>query len=247
MTRFNIIVTVRNSKNWIKKCLDSLGIQKYPNWRGVVIDDNSTDITPVIIVKNLPGKMSVIQTHERKGALYNQVAGVKHLGCEDEDVIVIVDGDDWLPDNTVLDRLAKAYEDPNVWLTYGSYEIYPRGNMSDKTRMATEHDNPRNGPMIYRHLRTFKYFLWKNIKEESLIDPVTGKHFLHVTDSPVMRPMVEMAGLNHIHHIDDKMYVYNFTNPVSQNKKVLKLHNVQCGVVGKEEPYKLMSKEELIV
>jgi glycosyltransferase involved in cell wall biosynthesis len=246
MTRFNVIVAVYNSEKWIIKNLESLASQKYNNWRGVVIDDASTNNTQKIISRNLPNKMISIFNTTREGALHNQLIGVEKLGCEDEDVIVIIDGDDWLPDAYTFDRLSKVYQDPEVWLTYGSYEIYPKNRISDKTRPATEHDNPRTGPMIYRHLRTFKYFLWKNIKNESLLDPKTGKHFFYGTDSVVMRPMVEMAGLSHIKHIDDKMYVYNFTEPLNSRKTQLKLHNVCCGVIGRQEPYTVKTKKELV-
>ena len=247
MTRFVVIVTTYNSEKWIGKNLDSLGSQVYCNWKGIVVNDCSTDNTQEVIKRHLPKKMLSRITNQRRGALHNQVTCVKDLYCEDEDVIVIVDGDDWLPDKNTFDRLSKVYEYPKIWLTYGSYEIFPRKRISDKTRPATEHDDPRTGPMIYRHLRTFKYFLWKNIKDETLRDDSTGEYFFYGTDSVVMRPMVEMAGLIHIHHISDKMYVYNFTDALSSRKDELKQHNVCCGQIGRQERYVLKTKEELIV
>lgn len=246
MIRFNIIVTVYNSEKWIEKNLTSLTFQKYNNWRGIVIDDNSTDNTSKIIKKNLPKNMTAVFNDIREGALHNQIVGVQQLNCENEDILVIIDGDDWLPNPGVFIKLAEVYQDPDVWLTYGSYEIYPRGKMSDKTRPATEHDNPRTGPMIYRHLRTFKYFLWKTLKNETLTDSKTNKHFFYGTDAVVMRPMVEIAGLNHIKHIDDKMYVYNFTNPLSSRKNELKLHNICCGQIAEQLHYNQKTKEELV-
>lgn len=246
MTRFNVVVAAYNSEKWIEKNLKSLDFQTYNNWRGIIIDDCSSDGTREIIERSLPAKMVVIFNNRRKRALCNLVSGIKELKCKDEDVIVIVDGDDWLPDDSVFNRLAGVYKNPNVWLTYGSYEIHPKNRISDKTRPATIHDNPRKGPMIYRHLRTFKYFLWKNLRDESLRYTKTGEYYLAGYDAAIMRPMVEMAGLFHIQHISSKMYVYNFTNPLGDGKVNRRLQRL-CGedVALNQKPYSAKTKKEL--
>ena len=47
----SVIVPARNEEKWIKRCLDSLSSQDYPNYEIVVIDDSSYDKTSEIIEK----------------------------------------------------------------------------------------------------------------------------------------------------------------------------------------------------
>ena len=57
------------------------------------------------------------ETKTRQGALANIVKGIDLIG---EDIIVTVDGDDYLADKTVFSHLNEVYNE-NVWMTYGSF------------------------------------------------------------------------------------------------------------------------------
>jgi len=243
---FKIIIPVYNSEKWVQKCISSISQQRYRNWDAIIIDDLSTDNTRNEIEKVVSDKFITRFNKIRKRALQNIVEGIDLLNCKDEDVIVIVDGDDWLPDEDVFTRLIEAYQNPDIWLTYGSYEIYPRGVISDKTRMVTNKDDIRTGPMLYRHLRTFKSFLWKNVRDKDLRYSKTGEYYPASYDVAIMRPMVEMAGIAHVIHIDDKMYVYNFVNPLGDGKANRRSQVACGGEIHKNPRYKMHTKQELI-
>ena len=44
---------------------------------------------------------------------------------KDEEIVLVLDGDDCLAHENVLKALNKAYADPDVWMTYGNYLDYP--------------------------------------------------------------------------------------------------------------------------
>ena len=53
------------------------------------------------------------------GALFN-ICNMVSL-CENDEIVVMLDGDDMLSNPFVLKRLNQAYADDHVWVTYGQY------------------------------------------------------------------------------------------------------------------------------
>ncbi len=75
--------------------------------------------------KKFTDRCTVIKNTKRVGALLNLYRAVH--SCDDCEIIVTLDGDDWFKHPDVLQVVNTAYSDPNVWLTYGQYENYPNG------------------------------------------------------------------------------------------------------------------------
>ena len=46
-------------------------------------------------------------------------------GCLDEEIVVLVDGSDWLAHEWVLERLNQYYANPDLWITHGQFLYYP--------------------------------------------------------------------------------------------------------------------------
>ena len=65
------------------------------------------------------------------------------------------------------------------------------------------------------HLKTFYAWLFKKIDVEDL--KIGGEFFPMTWDQAMMFPMLEMAGDRHA-FIKETLYVYNMTNPLSDNR-----------------------------
>jgi glycosyltransferase involved in cell wall biosynthesis len=107
-----------------KKNLDSVFSQTYPFYRVIYIDDASEDGTGVAVKKYIQEKgqehrVTLITNEKNKGQLENRYVAA-HM-CDNKEIIVLLDGDDWFADNHVLKKLAQVYADPDVWMTYGQY------------------------------------------------------------------------------------------------------------------------------
>lgn len=174
MINFKIIVTAYKAKEWISKNIQSIRKQNYNNFACIIIDDNSSDETPKIIKKEINGddRFSFVCNDERKLALSNVCNGIKTISSDNEDVIAIVDGDDWLAHNDVLAKLNEIYCKKQCWLTYGNF-VYSSG-------VSSSHNLPYNNDVIKNgtfrdfscqasHLKTFKYGLRAKIKTQDLL------------------------------------------------------------------------------
>lgn len=220
---FKVVVPSFNSIPWIKKTLASIEQQAYPHVEVCVVDDAST----------LKGQREVIDKFcernqwkkvfkpENKGSLDSIVKGIKALDCKDEDIIVIVDGDDWLFDDQVLNRVGRAYQEENLFLTYGNYMTEPPSFVGNPEKLPDEvikNKWYRRIPFVFGHLRTFKYLLWRHLKDNDLRDD-NGEYFRAGGDVVFMWPLLEMAG-SHFKALQDILYVYNIGTPLNDFKLV---------------------------
>lgn len=117
MNKFKIIIPVYNSEKWIEKCLKILNDQTYKNWNAVIINDASHDETLIKIKKFFTSisfedksRYRVFDRKNNVGALKNIVDGIEMSCCEDEDIVILLDGDDYLSSVDVLEYLNQIYE-----------------------------------------------------------------------------------------------------------------------------------------
>lgn len=219
---FAIIIPSRNNSQWCERNLEALRTQNYDNWHAIYINDASTDDTQkkveAFIKKyRLQNKITLINNTERLGAMANIYKAV--YMCDDSDVAMTYDGDDWFAGPHVLETLNQVYADENVWLTYGSFKEHPSGHKGDcSTPMPEEivqSNSYRSDEWRTSHLRTFYVWLFKSIKTDDLM--VDGIFYPSTYDQAIMFPMLEMSA-GRFKYIPDILYVYNMETPFNDNK-----------------------------
>lgn len=235
-----IIIPSYNNKDWYRRNLDSVLMQDYQCFRVIYIDDASTDGTGDLVKEylrenDLEHRVTLIQNQQRVGALANIYRGV--WMCAPTDIIATVDGDDWFYNERVLQRLNKAYSDPNVWMTYGQFVEFPSGNIGGASKLPEE-VIPKNAFREYdwvtTHLRTFYAGLFQKIRKEDLL---YGLDFFPVTwDLAFMFPLLEMSG-THSCFIPEILYVYNIATPLNDRKLHLNLQIYLDSVIRAKNRY----------
>lgn len=220
MKQFKVIVPSFNSVDYLRRTLKSIEEQTDSNYQVCVIDDCST----------IPEQRTIITEFCQRngwkwqfndsnvGALAGMVKAIADFQCEDDDVIVVVDGDDWLNGPEVLSKLRKIYDEENVCITWGQCEIYPAGPTPMKyaqpiPQMVIDGKLYRDIPFVFWHLGTFKYLLWRHIRDEDLRD-TNGRYFMLMKDKATLWPMLEMAG-NKCRFIGETLLIYNIENPLN--------------------------------
>ena len=212
-----IIPSRNNALNYVKN-LQSVYDQTYHNYRVLYIEDLSNDGTYEYV------KKYIIDRGEHKRTILmqqnvHQGQGAGRFICYhytyDDEIVVMLDGDDWLYNNQVLDTLAKIYDQNNLLCSYGSYyefnnklldKLYARRQYPANVKINKTY---RNYDWICAHLRTGMGKLFKNIKYK---DVTYENRFLEVcTDFAEMMPILEMAGNAHM-NTTTPLYVYNKSN-----------------------------------
>lgn len=213
-----IISCFWNVENYITKCIDSVMNQDIRDFQMFLVDDMSTDNSVDIIKKMIQNddRFVLIQNNEKKYKLKNIddiIRNDKYVN--DEDVIVELDGDDWLENNNVLSLIKSKYEsNENLWITNGSF-VYSDGRFGFSSKV--NYETIRTDTFLFSHLRTWKAHLWKKIKEESFLD-IDKTYFKSAADAAYSFPMIEMAGNKHYEYIPNILYVYNEQNPYNDHK-----------------------------
>lgn len=220
-----IVTTLYNAENYVERCLFSIMSQRYSNFKCYITDDLSTDNSVNIVKKTIKDddRFILIENQNKmyQPGNYDQVIR-NNPNIDDNEVIVEIDGDDWLPDPLTLSRIADVYSDPNIWIANGSFK-YHDGRPGFSSRQQNL-DNLRNVRFTASHIRTWRAFLWRNIKEEDLKDD-TGTYWKVTGDLSFMYPMLEMSGEEHYTFMNEINYVYNESNPINDHKVDLKLVN----------------------
>jgi len=219
--KFVIISTVYNKGRFVGYNVNSLKQQSHTNFIAAYGYDKSTDDS----LKHLEHAIAddsrfIIHNNENPGCYLNCFMStyrfLKESGLiNPEDVIVEIDGDDWLLHSFVLQYINDVYEtDSDIWMTYGQYITFPNGEYGGHFELSLDdyvdtHNQYRNAEFPYSHLKTYKAFLLDNITDDDLIDPHTGKYFNAAADFALCMPLVEQAGKKRIFRVDQPMYVYN--------------------------------------
>lgn len=171
--KFVVIVALYNMEQWLGQTINSIRGQSYGNFRCLLGDDMSTDGSAEVVadaIRNDP-RFQLIRHREKKFSMGNIATLIDIARPDDEDVIVLVDGDDYLSHSDVLQKLADIYKEYDCWMTHGSY----RGiQASEKDPICKpyppeilENGGFRQVKWRASHLKTFKYKLWKRIRQDA--------------------------------------------------------------------------------
>jgi glycosyltransferase involved in cell wall biosynthesis len=214
-----VIIPSYNNRHVFKKTLSSVFDQIYTNYRVVFIDDCSDNVDATnkiaevdevnnfVIANNQNSRTIIMSQFQRQRQCAGRYIGY-HMAYDDE-IVMLVDGDDQLYDNNVMKTVSDVYTNKYVASTYGSYVnsvIDPVKNpfykLTTQLYGATEfpvstisNKSYRHHKYISAHLRTGFAKLFKNIKLSDLLD--TNDKFYHImTDVAEMMPVLEMCTLD---------------------------------------------------
>ena len=225
-----VIVPSYNNSEYVEENLGSVLSQVYPNFRVIYINDASTDDTAdkvesVVNRSAAKSRIEVWNNPRNLGALAN-IYRACH-SCKNDEIVVIVDGDDQLKHCNVLKELNEYYNNPDTWVTYGSYEEAPSGFIGVHSKPINI-QTLKSGRIKYKswmtsHLKTFYAGLFKSIALRDMMH--NGEFFQMGADVATMLPIIEMAR-EHTVYIRDVLYIYNLMNPSNDHKKSADMQQV---------------------
>lgn len=221
---FVFVVPSYNNASCCIRNLESLLAQTYDNFFIRIIVDADTDGTYQLLEQYLQEhgltRVRLTRNIKRQGSLANIFAMVHEL--PDDAIAITMDGDDYLLATDVLTTLNHIYQDPQVWMTYGSYiasETGQAGVCRPLPAWVLARNAFRDYPWVTSQLRTFYVWLFKRIDPQDLM--YQGSFFPTTGDLAFMFPMLEMASAGHIYYVPRLWYMYNMDH--SNNDYKIKL------------------------
>jgi glycosyltransferase involved in cell wall biosynthesis len=234
-----ILTTSYNCEKFVEKSLLSIMGQRFKDFKCYITDDLSTDNTVDVIRNTISGddRFILIENKQKmyQPGNYDQV--IRGLDIPDNEICVEIDGDDWLPNSNVLSFINDVYKDENVWMTSGSFKYHDgRPGFANPPKNFT---NIRKQTFTLSHMRTWKSWLWKKIKEEDLKD-ISGNYWSVAGDLSFMYPMLEMSGEKHFKYISETLYIYNESNPLNDHKVNMPKVSSTVNVIRNKSEYELI-------
>ena len=123
MLRLKIIVNCGPCAAFIEQCLRSITSQTYPHWEAYVTVDPCGDRTfeRALVGQGDDARIVVTRNRTPLYSMANLVRAIERSQAQPEDVIVVLDGDDWFYTDQALQVIVNTYLRHDCWLTYGSW------------------------------------------------------------------------------------------------------------------------------
>lgn len=111
MSFFRIIMPNYNNAEWLDKSIGSVLTQTFTDYDFVFVDDISTDDSYNKASDLIGGKGALLQHWEKRWNGGSRNFGLEYWRNEKSNYTLFLDSDDWLVDNTVLQKLHDFIED----------------------------------------------------------------------------------------------------------------------------------------
>ena len=215
LSLISIIVPVYNAEKFLAKCVSSILDSTYKNFELILVDDGSTDNSPIICDQYALKDNRIIIIHKNnEGVTKARIDGYnKSTG----DYVTFIDADDYVS-NVYLERLlntAKLNNSDVVSCQY--YNVRKDVSEPCKKMITGRFDsegikrilNDSNSYYIKNNKLPFAVFLWgKLFKKDILQDSLEkGQNLLHGEDFACVLYLL-IHKVNSITMIDDYLYYY---------------------------------------
>jgi glycosyltransferase involved in cell wall biosynthesis len=233
-----ILTGFYNAEKYVERSISSIMSQSFKDFTCYITHDMSTDNSVNLIKELIKDDKRFILVEDYDKKLYqagNFDRTIRHnKNISDDEVLIEVDGDDWLPDSKVFQRINDVYSNPNIWIANGSFR-YSNGQTGFSSPQQ-DFLNLRKSRFTASHIRTWRAFLWRKIKEEDLKDE-NGNYWQWSGDLCFMYPMLEMSGEEHYKFMNEINYVYNEGNPINEHKVDMSMVNDHAQKIRNKKPY----------
>lgn len=148
-----------------------------------------------------------IKNPHKMYATYN-LQNAAHNYCHEQDIYLILDGDDELVGHQVFKLLNAKYQEKDNWIVYTSYfsSKFSYGNSQRVHRDFFEGKRVR--AHIMGPVRTYYNSLYKKIDNKQHKDKF-GQYLKTAYDEAMQFPLFEMAGFDRIEYVRQLCYFYN--------------------------------------
>ena len=118
----SVVAIFYNSESWCRRCIDSILKQKDVDLELIAVDDASPDDNTLQILQEYEKQDSRVRVFQHEKNMGISEARNTGLAQVRGDVFYLIDGDDWLAEDTSLKKLAAHWTHDVDWVC-GSYQV----------------------------------------------------------------------------------------------------------------------------
>jgi glycosyltransferase involved in cell wall biosynthesis len=236
MTPLVVVSTALNATEWVGRCLESVATQTLKVPHHYVTDGEDTLAVGQRFAKEHGFELANVRRGPGPTCVHNLIEAVKDV--PPETAVAWLDGDDWFARPDALEIVARAYEDPNVWVTFGQFRWWPQGTPGFAKSYPPEvvaANGFRNYAWLATILRTFRAGLFQQLDYEELKQS-NGT----CVDQLIMLALLELAGERH-KFIPEILVEYNSGNFVHMPEDVKDRENQELVRVRRLPPLKRLA------
>ncbi len=221
--RIVVISTFHNAGESLTRCVDSLMRQDYCDFAVLFVDDASTDDCAQILPAADP-RVRVFQNRTQRGALANLAFLLEDYFLPD-DVVVCVDGYDWLDCPDALSHVNRLYAEHDCWVTYGQFRDADGARGFCEPFASAEDFRTLRWRFRTSHLLTFRAGVFHRLVEQdpelSCLKDDKGEWLDGAAYAALTTPLLEIAGFDRVRYNDRILYVCDSRRPHS-------FHHLEC-------------------
>ncbi|WP_299099049.1 glycosyltransferase family 2 protein [uncultured Winogradskyella sp.] len=116
--KISIITATYNSASTIQSCMESVLNQSYDNIEYIIVDGGSSDKTLDVIKEKANGDARILYSSEPDKGIYDALN--KGINKSTGDIVGFVHSDDFLAENTILEKIVNVFKIKNVDGVYGN-------------------------------------------------------------------------------------------------------------------------------
>lgn len=254
VNKFHLIIPF-GDREYLERCLLSIKAQDYHNYTCTLVDDCHDGTNSVETIKKIgfpENNLKYIMAKTRLHPLRAREIATDLLDATPADIIIHLDGDDWLPYPDTLSRINRVYRANKATATYGNSITICNHNTTDFTefshygmskRWNVMQDDPeanitpfraikqkeikgdwRQAPWCAMHMRTFKYSKWLELNRETFFDD-NGDYLKVATDAAIFIPILNSTKFEQVVFIPEYSYVYQNASNTIHAKKQIKIED----------------------
>ena len=240
--RISVVVPIYNVAPFLRECVDSILNQEYENIEIILVDDGSTDESPIICDEyaNMDKRIKVF--HKENGGLSDaRNFGIKKASGK---YIAFIDSDDYIATD-FISILYRKMKDHNVKISAVGYcHLFPNGeieynNFRDINRLYNEEE-----AQIY--LNSVGYFnvaVWNKLYAKELFGDIEFPIGKKSEDWFIMYKLIEKA--QGIYYCSDEKYFYR-----QRSGSITKSSNINIDAINAAEEvydyFKFKQRHEVI-
>jgi glycosyltransferase involved in cell wall biosynthesis len=193
--RFSFVAPIYNASDTLEQMLVSIAAQSYKNWRVILIDDMSSQehscrcCAIIDRLRPIIENIEVVYNIEKKWEVANVLKGISM--CDDDDIIVRIDGDDYLCDLDALKIINEIYEQIPCDVLWTKHRWFDDKRITQYNISANLPDglNPYVSPWVSSHMKTFRKRLINDVNDVNFRGE-DGEYIKRAGDQCVYLPLL---------------------------------------------------------